>query len=48
MMIFPEPPAILDTTAAKELYKFLRTDPALWLSGVSLWSFETMTPGAAE
>jgi hypothetical protein len=47
-MRFPEPQNILDADAANELLHFFDRFPVLKVTGFSLWTFEEMTPDAAQ
>jgi hypothetical protein len=45
---FPEPSNILDDAAAEELLAFFDQFPVLKIAGLSLWTFDSMTPEAAK
>lgn len=47
-MRFPEAPNILDADAAEELLRFFDKYPVLKIAGFSLWTFDSMTPEAAN
>lgn len=47
-MRFPEAPNILDADTAEELLAFFDRFPVLKVAGFSLWTFDSMTPEAAN